>query len=51
MTQQTRVESVQEFKLRIAAIIRTEPEQIPTPPRSQRVKLATNRKRKRRPRR
>ena len=29
MKQQTRVESVQEFKLRIAAIIRTEPEQIP----------------------
>src|SRR5438477_11161945 len=51
MTQQTRVESVQEFKLRTAAIIRTEPEQIPTPPRSQRVKLATNRKRKRRTRR
>jgi hypothetical protein len=51
MKQQTRVESVQEFKLRIAAIIRTEPEQIPTPPRSQRVKLAANRKRKRRTRR
>jgi len=45
------VESVEEFKLRVAAIIRTEPEQIPTPRRSQRVKRATNRKAKRRTRR
>ncbi len=32
ITQQRQVETVEEFKLRIAAIIRAKPEQIPAPP-------------------
>jgi len=43
-----RVETVEEFKLRIAAIIRSKPEQIPAPPRPRRMKRATNRKGKHR---
>src|SRR5947207_7996136 len=42
MKQQRPVETVEEFKLRIAAIIRAKPEQIPGPPRP--LKRATNRK-------
>jgi hypothetical protein len=49
MKEQSRVETVQDFKLRIATIIRTKPEQIPNPPRRRApVKRATNRKAKRR---
>jgi len=46
MKQQRPVETVEEFKLRIAAIIRAKPEQIPGPPLP--LKRATNRKAKRR---
>jgi hypothetical protein len=48
MKQQRPVETVEEFKLRIAAIIRAKPEQIPTPQRSRPLERATNRKAKRR---
>jgi hypothetical protein len=43
-----RVETVEEFKLRIAAIIRAKPEQIPSPPRPHPLERATSRKAKRR---
>jgi hypothetical protein len=43
-----RVETLEEFKLRIAAIIRAEPQQIPTPLPKQPLKRASNRKAKRR---
>ena len=42
MQQQPPVETVEEFKLRIAAIIRAKPEQIPAAKRLRRLKLATN---------
>jgi hypothetical protein len=45
--QQRPVETVEEFKLRIAAIMRAMPEQIPTPSRPPAIKRATNRKAKR----
>src|SRR5438270_568025 len=47
MNQQRPVETVEEFKLRIAAILRAKPEQISAPPRPHRLKRATNRKPKR----
>jgi hypothetical protein len=46
-----RVETTEEFKLRIAAIIRAKPEQIPPPPRPRAEKGPTQRKPKRRMRR
>jgi hypothetical protein len=48
MRQQRPVETVEEFKLRIVAIIRTKPEQIPAAKRLRRLKPATNPKAKRR---
>jgi hypothetical protein len=53
MKQQPRVETVEDFKLRIAAIIRAQPDEIPSPPRSHALlvrnkKRASNRKAKRR---
>jgi hypothetical protein len=38
MSEQRRVETVEEFKLRIAAIIRAKPEQIPAPDRPRTLK-------------
>jgi hypothetical protein len=46
MQQQRPVETVEEFKLRIAAIIRAKPEQIPAAKRLRRLKRATNPKAK-----
>ena len=46
MTQQRRLETVEDFKLRIAAIIRAKPQQIPTSPRPRTVRRTTNRRRK-----
>jgi hypothetical protein len=46
MEQERPVETIEEFKMRIAAIIRAKPEDIPAPLRPQ--KRATNRKPKRR---
>jgi hypothetical protein len=51
MNEQRRVETVEDFKLRIAAIIGAKPEMIPAPPRRQPLKRATNRKAKARRRR
>jgi hypothetical protein len=42
--QQRPVETIEKFKLRIAAIMRVKPEQIPTLSRPQPIKRATNRK-------
>jgi hypothetical protein len=50
MKQQPRVETVEDFKLRIAAIIRAKPEQIPAPPQRP-LKRPPNLKVKRRTRR
>jgi hypothetical protein len=44
--QQRKVETVEDFKVRIAAMIRAKPEEIPAPPRPH--KRVTNRKAKRR---
>ena len=44
MKQQRPVETVEEFKLPIAAIIRAKPEQIPVAPRRQPMKRTTDRK-------
>jgi hypothetical protein len=46
MNEQRRVETVEEFKLRIAGIIRAKPEQIPAAKRLRRLKRATNPKAK-----
>jgi len=50
-TMNERVETVEEFKLRIAAIIRADPEHIPSPPKANRLlvrkKKVTSRKVKR----
>ena len=51
MKQERPVETVEDFKLRIAAILHAKPEQIPSPPRLHRLKRATTRKQKRRTRR
>jgi hypothetical protein len=48
MNRQPQVETVEDFKLRIAAIIRAKPEQIPSSPRRPALKRATSRKSKRR---
>ena len=47
MNEQRPVETIEDFKLRIAAIIRAKPEQIPTPKRPHSIKRSTNRKAKR----
>jgi len=48
MQQQRPVETVEEFKLRVAVIILAKPEQIPAAKRLPRLKRATNPKAKRR---
>jgi hypothetical protein len=49
MKEQTRVESVEDFKLRIAAIIGAQPDEIPSPPRPHAL-LVRNKKRASKPR-
>jgi hypothetical protein len=46
MKEERRVETVEEFKLRIAAMVRAKPQEIPAPARP--LKRATNWKEKRR---
>ncbi len=44
MKEQCRVETVEEFKLRIAAIIRAKPEEIPSPRRPDRILVRRNKR-------